>query len=64
MLLDHYLQHLFENFEQFNVYTHNTVFQWAEQSTEYSDFYVFRTVHCDIIMQHKSMKCTLFKLIL
>jgi len=41
MLLDHYLPHLFENFEQFNVYTHNTVFQWAAQSTGYSDFYVF-----------------------
>jgi len=25
MLLDHYLQHLFENFEQFNIYTQHTV---------------------------------------
>jgi len=24
MLLDHYLPHLFENFKQFNVYTHKT----------------------------------------
>jgi len=41
MLLDHYLPHLFENSEQFNVYTQNTVLQSAVQSTEYSDFYVF-----------------------
>jgi len=27
-------------------------------------FYVFCTVHCDTIMQHKPTKCTLFKLIL
>ena len=56
--------HLFENFEQFNVYTHYSVFQWAVQSTEYSDFYVFCNVHCDIIMQHEPIKCALFKLIL
>jgi len=64
MLLDHYLQHLFENFEQFIVYTHNTVFQLAVQLTEYSDFYVFCTMHCNTIMQHEPMKCILFKLIL
>ena len=56
--------HLFENFEQFNVYTHYSVFQWAVQSTEYSDFYVFCNVHCKIIMQHEPIKCALFKLIL
>jgi len=38
MVLDHYLPHLFGNFNQFSVYTHNTVFQWAVQSTEHSDF--------------------------
>jgi len=43
MLLDHKLSHLFEIFEQFNIYTHNTVFQWAVQSTEYSDLYAFPT---------------------
>jgi hypothetical protein len=40
------------------------VFQWAVQSTEYSDSYVFCTVHCDIIMQHEPMRCAIFKLIL
>jgi len=62
--MDHYLPHLFENSEQFNVYTHNTVFQWAEQSTEYSDLYIFCTMHCDIIMQHEQMKCARFKVML
>jgi hypothetical protein len=64
ILLDHYLPHLLENSEKFNVYTYHTMFQWAVQSTEYSDLYVCCTVHCDIIMQHEPMKCTLFKLIL
>ena len=39
------------------------MFQWAEQSTGYSDFYVFCAVHCDIFMQHEPMKFALFKLI-
>jgi len=63
MLLDHYLNTL-KNFEEFSVYKHNTVFQWAAQATEYSDFYVFCTVYCDIIMQHEQMKFSLFQLIL
>jgi hypothetical protein len=29
--------HIYLRIEHFNVYTHNTVFQWAVQSTEYSD---------------------------
>jgi len=40
------------------------MFQGAVQLTEYSDFYVFCTIHCDTIMQHEPIKCILFKLIL
>jgi len=36
MLLDHYLPYLFENSEQFNVDTHNAMFQGVVQLTEYS----------------------------
>jgi hypothetical protein len=64
MLLDHNLSHLFEIFEQFSVYTHNTVFQWAVQSTKHSDLYSFPNMYCDIIMQQEPMKYTLFKLTL
>ena len=35
-----------ENSEQFNIYTHNTVFHRTAQSTEYS--FVFCTMYCDI----------------
>ncbi len=62
MLLDHYLPYLFENSEQLNVYTHNTAFQWAVQLTEYPDYYVFCTVHCDVIMQDEPMKRTIFQI--
>jgi len=63
MLPDHYLPHLFENFEHFNVYTYNTVFL---SYTINRIFWLlcFCSVHGDIIMQQEPMKRTLFKLML
>jgi len=48
--------------EKFSILPAGVVTLLRETTNEHDEFYVFCTVNCDRIMQHKLTKCTLFKL--